>query len=74
MKKQFPDIKKLTREKARSPKSHKTTYSTPCNLITRYNPFLPNLKTTTKNHVPILYSNQQMLDIFQVSHTKEIRI
>ena len=64
VKKKFLDIKKLTREEARKPKLHKTTFSTSCNLITQYNLLLPNLKTIIRNHLPILYSNQQMLDIF----------
>ena len=64
VKKQFSDIKKLTREEARKHKFHKTTFSASCNLITQYNPFLPNLKTIIRNHFPALYSNQQMLDIF----------
>ena len=63
VKKQFSHIKKLTREEARN-KLHKTTFSTSCNLITQYNPSLPNLKTIIKNHLTILYINQQMLDIF----------
>ena len=36
MKKQFSDIKKLTREEARKPKLFKTSFSTSCNLITQY--------------------------------------
>ena len=64
MKKQFSDIKKLTREEARKPKLPKTTFSTSWNLITQYNPLLPNLKTIIRKHLPILYSNQQMLGIF----------
>ena len=64
VKKQFSDIKKLTREEVRKPKLLKTTFSTSCNLITQYNPLLPNLKTIIRKHLPILYSNQQMLDIF----------
>ena len=63
VKKQFSDIKKLTREEVRKPKLLKTTFSTSCNLITQYNHLLPNLKTIMRNHLPILYSNQQMLDI-----------
>ena len=63
-KKIFPDIKKLTREKAIKPKLQKPTLSSSCNLITRYKPLLLNLKTTIRNHLPILLSNQQMLDIF----------
>ena len=64
VKKQFSDIKKLTREEARKAKLLKTSLSTSCNLITQYNSLLPNLKTIIRKHLPILYSNQQMLDIF----------
>ena len=64
MKKQFSDIKKLTREEARKSKLLKTDFSTSYNLITQYNLFLPNLKIIIRKHLPILYSNQQMLDIF----------
>ena len=77
VKKQFSDIKKLIREDARKPKLLKTTFSTSCNLIKQYNPLLPNLKTIIRNHLPSLYSNQQMLDVFPqntISITKEIRI
>ena len=56
VKKQFSDIKKLTREEARQPKLLKTTFSTSCDLI--------NLKTIIRNHLPILNRNQKMLDIF----------
>ena len=55
VKKQFSDIKKPTREGARKPKLLKTTLSTSCNLITQYNPLLPNLTTIIRNHLPILY-------------------
>ena len=63
-KKQLSDTKKLNREKVRKLKLPKTTFSTSCNLITQYNPLFPNLKTIIRNHLPILYSNQQILDIF----------
>ena len=64
MKKRFSDIKKLTREEARKRILPKATFSTSCSSITQYNPLLPNLKTIIRNHLPILYSNKQMLDIF----------
>ena len=64
MKEQFSDIKKLTREEARKPTLLKTTFSTSCNLVTQYKLLLPNIKTIIRNHLPTLYSNQQMLDIF----------
>ena len=63
-KKQLSDTKKLNREKVRKLKLLKTTFSTSCNLVTQYNPLFPNLKTIIRNHLPILYSNQQILDIF----------
>ena len=63
-KKQLSDTKKLNREKVRKLKLPKTTFSTSCNLITQYNPLFHNLKTIIRNHLPILYSNQQILDIF----------
>ena len=64
VKKLFSNIKKVTIEEAGKPKLLKTTFSTSCNLITQYNPLLPNLKTIIRNHLPILYSNQKTLDIF----------
>ena len=62
-KKQFSHIKKLTREEVREPKLLKTTFSTSGNLIAKHNPLLPNLKTIIRKHLPVLYSNQQMLNI-----------
>ena len=38
--------------------------STTCNLITQYNPMLPNIKTIFKKYLPVLHSNQEMLQIF----------
>ena len=64
MKKQFSDIKKLTREKVRKPKLHKTVFYTSFNLSTQYKLLLLNLKTIIRNHLPVLYSDQEMLDIF----------
>ena len=54
-KKTFSDIEKLTREEVRKPKLLKSTFSTSCNLITRYNPLLPNLKTNILNYKPLTY-------------------
>ena len=64
VKKQFSDIKKFTGEEARTPKLLKTIFYTSCNLVTQDNLLLPNLKTIIRKHLPILYSNQQMLNIF----------
>ena len=65
LKKHFSHIKNLTGEEARKPKLLKTTFSTSCNLNTQYDPLSPNLKTIIKRYSPILYSNQQMPDIFR---------
>ena len=54
-KKPFSDIEKLTREEVRKPKLLKSTFSTSCNLITRHNPLLPNLKTNILNYKPLTY-------------------
>ena len=53
VKKQFSDIKKLTREEARQPKLLKTTFSTSCDLIKQYKPLLSNLKTIIGNHLAL---------------------
>ena len=37
---------------------------TSCNLVTQCNLLLPNPKEIIRNHLPVLYSNQQILDIF----------
>ena len=50
VKKQFSDIKKLTREEARKAELLKTTFSTSCNLITQYNSLLPNTRTIIRKH------------------------
>ena len=42
--KQFSDVRKISREEARIPKNN-TNFSASCNLITQYNPLLPNIKT-----------------------------
>ena len=35
-----------------------------CNLITQYNPLLPNLKNILRKHLPTLYSDRDILNIF----------
>ena len=64
VRKQFSDIRNISREEARQPKTHNEKFSTSCNLITQYNPLLPNIKTIIKKHLPVLHSNQNMLKIF----------
>ena len=47
VKKQCSDIKNISREEARITKI-KSNFSTTCNLITQYNPMLPNIKSIFK--------------------------
>ena len=63
VKKQFSDVRNISREETRRPKI-KSNFSTTCNLITQYNPMLPNIKTIFKKYLPVLHSNQEMLRIF----------
>ena len=64
VRKQFSDIRNISREEARQPKTHNERFSTSCNLITQYNPLLPNIKTIIKKHLPVLHSNQDMPKTF----------
>ena len=48
VRKQFSDIKNISRVEASQPKTHNERSSTSCNLITQYNPLLPNIKTIIK--------------------------
>ena len=43
VRKQFPDIRNISREEARQPKTHNKRFSTSCNLIKQYNPLLPKI-------------------------------
>ena len=62
VKKQFSDVRNISREGARRPKNNNFLAS--CNLITQYNPLLPNIKTIIKKHLPVLHSSHKMLQIF----------
>ena len=64
MLKRILDIKRLPRGTSKKTRLQQATFSTLSNLIKQYNPFLPNFKTIIRNPLPILHSNQQMLDIF----------
>ena len=64
VRKQFSDIRNISREEARQPKTHNKNFSTSCNLITQYNPLLSNFKTIIKKHLPVLHSNQNIITNF----------
>ena len=63
VKKQFSDVRNISREQARRPKNN-NNFSTSCNLIMQYNPLLPNIKTIIEKHLPVLHSSHKMLQIF----------
>ena len=48
VKKQFSDVRNVSREEARRPKI-KSNFSTTCNFIAQYNPCFPILKLFLKN-------------------------
>ena len=57
VRKQFSDIRNVSGEEAGQPKTHNEKFSTSSNLITQYNPLLPNIKTIVKKYLPVLHSN-----------------
>ena len=70
VKKQFSDVRNISREEARRPKNN-NNISASCNLITQYNPLLPNIKTIIKKHLPVLHGSHEMLPIIP-EHTDVI--
>ena len=52
-------------------KKHRKTWNS--DLSTQWNFFLLNRKTMIRNHLPIFYSNQQMLNIFRKFHKCHIK-
>ena len=63
VKKQFSGVKTISREEVRRPKSN-NNFSASCNLITQYNPLLPNIKTIIKKHLLVLHSSHGIFQIF----------
>ena len=70
VKKQFSDVRNISREEARRPKNN-NNISASCNLITQYNPLLPNIKTIIRKHLPVLHGSHEMLPIIP-EHTDVI--
>ena len=63
VKKQFSDVRNISREEARRPKNN-DNFSASCKLITQYNPLLPNIKTIINKYWPVLHSSHETLQIF----------
>ena len=53
----------MSRGEARRPKNN-NNFSASYNLITKYNPLLPNITTIIKKHLPVLHSSHKILQIF----------
>ena len=56
------DVRNISREEARRPKNN-NNFSASYNLITQYNPLLPNIKTIIKKHLSVLHSSHEILQI-----------
>ena len=69
VKKQFSDIRNISREQANRPKI-KSNFSTTRNFIREYNPMLPNIKTIFKKYLSVLHSSQEMVQIFSRKYYK----
>ena len=63
VKKQFSDVRNISRKETRRPKNS-NNFLALCKLTTQYNPLVPNIKTIIKKHLPVLYSSHEMLQIF----------
>ena len=61
-KKHFSNFSSISREEARRPK-YNNNFSASCNLITQYNPLLPNFKTIIKKHLSVLHASHEILQI-----------
>ena len=77
VKKQFSDIKNLTREEAKKPELQKTTFSTSCNLITQYNSLLPNLmvfcgKISNSCRLPYITDKWHLMIALSVKRNKNV--
>ena len=64
VKTQFSEVTNISREEAIRPKNNSNNFSASCNVITQYNPLLPNIKTIIKKHLLLLHSSHEMLQIF----------
>ena len=59
VKRQFEEVKKLSRSEARRPKV-KSDQVRKLNFFTTYNPSLPNMDTLVKKYLPLLHSDENL--------------
>ena len=70
VRRQFSNIKSITRSEARKSKLQGEYKSFP--LITEYNPLLTNLNSVIKRNLPLLYSDSDMKETFPEGSVKVI--
>ena len=66
VKRQFEEVKKLSRSEARRPKV-KSNQVRKLNFFTTYNPSLPNMDTLVKKYLPLLHSDENLKELFPAS-------
>ena len=66
VKRQFEEVKKLSRSEARRPKM-KSNQVRKLNFSTTYNPTLPNMNTLVKKYLPLLRSDENLKELFPAS-------
>ena len=66
VKRQFEEVKKLSRSEAQRPKV-KFNQVRKLNFFTTYNPSLPNMDTLVKKYLPILHSDENLKELFPAS-------
>ena len=66
VKRQFEEVKKLSRSKARRPKV-KSNQVRKLNFFTTCNPSLPNMDTLVKKYLPLLHSDENLKELFPAS-------
>ena len=66
VKRQFEEVKKLSRSEVRRPKV-KSNQVRMLNFFTTYNPSLPNMDTLVKKYLPLLHSDENLKELFPAS-------
>ena len=66
VKRQFEEVKKLSRSEVRRPKV-KSNQVRKLNFFTTYNPSLPNMDTLVKKYLPLLHSDENLKELFPAS-------
>ena len=71
VKRQFEEVKKLSRSEARRPKV-KSNQVRKLNFFTTYNPSLPNVDTLVKKYLALLHCDENLKELFPASASNTI--